>query len=105
VSQVQITDETKIHAGRSAHGGIREGQENRATLDRIGSKFRVQARPGAAGWWYEIIFNFYERGFSSAHLDWPDLGQGFKGYNRRILLNILIKVQNKRLNPLSDTAP
>jgi hypothetical protein len=63
MSQVQITDETKIRAGRSAHGGIREGQENWATLDRIGSKFRVQARPGAAGCWYKIIFTFYQRGF------------------------------------------
>ena len=40
--------------------------------------------------------------FSEIHLD---LGQGFKGYNRRILLNILIKIQNKRLNPLGNTAP
>ena len=31
-------------------------------------------------------------GFPSPHLDMPGLGQGFKAYNRWILLTILIKI-------------
>ena len=80
----------------------------------IGSRFRVQARPGlrlvayasesATGCGYEIIFTFYELGLPTAHLDGPGLGQGFKGYNRWTLLTILIKIRNTRHTPLGETA-
>jgi hypothetical protein len=45
-------------------------------------RFRAQARAGAMTCGYEIIFTFYELGFSSPHFDMPGLGQGFKGSNR-----------------------
>jgi hypothetical protein len=47
-----------------------------------GSRFGVQACPGATGCGYEIVFTFYEHCFPSPHFDMPGLGQGFKGYNR-----------------------
>ena len=68
-----------------------------------GSRFGVQAHPGATGCGYEIVFTFYGLGFSSTHLDIPGLGQGFKGYDRWILLTILIKIWNVRHAPLSET--
>jgi len=40
-------------------------------------RFRVQACPGATGCGYEIVFTFYEPGFTSPHFDMPGLGQGF----------------------------
>jgi hypothetical protein len=45
----------------------------------IRSRFWVQARPGATGCGYKIIFTFYELGFPSGHFDRAGLGQGFKG--------------------------
>ena len=67
------------------------------------SRFGVQARPGlrlvaarsyasesATGCDFEIVFTFYGIGFPSPHLDMLGLGQGFKGYNRWIMLPILI---------------
>jgi hypothetical protein len=68
-----------------------------------GSRFRVQARPDATGCGYEIIFTFYGLGFPLPHLDITGLGQWFKGYNRWILLPILIKIWHTRYNPMSDT--
>ena len=56
-----------------------------------GSRFRVQACPGATGCDYEIIFIFYGRVFPSQQIDMPSLGQGFKGYNRLILLTVNIQ--------------
>jgi len=47
----------------------------------VGSMFRVQARLGALGSWYENILTFHELGLSSEYIDRPGLGQGFKGCN------------------------
>jgi hypothetical protein len=44
----------------------------------IGSRFRVQARPGATGCGYEVIFTFYELGFPTAHLDRQVWARGSK---------------------------
>jgi hypothetical protein len=68
-----------------------------------GSRFGVQARPGATGCVYEIAFTFYGIGFPSPHLGMPGLGQGFKGYNPLILLPILIKIWHTRHTSLSET--
>jgi hypothetical protein len=46
-----------------------------------GSRFRVQARPGATECVYEIAFKVYGLDFPSPHLDMPGLGQGFKDCN------------------------
>jgi len=43
-----------------------------------GSRFRVQARPGATGCVYEIAFTFYGIGFSSPHLDMQVWARGSK---------------------------
>ncbi len=48
----------------------------------IGSRFRVQARPGATGCGYDIVIAYYGLGVPSPHLDIPGLGKGFKGYKR-----------------------
>ena len=76
-------------------------------------RFPVQARPGlrlvayasesATGCGYEIVFTFYGLGFPSPHLDKLGLGQGFKGYNRWLLLTILIKIWHTRHTPLGET--
>jgi len=68
-----------------------------------GSRFGVQARPGATGCVHEIAFTFYEIGFPSPDLEMPGLGPGFKGYNRWILFTILIKIWHNRHTPLSET--
>jgi hypothetical protein len=68
-----------------------------------GSKFRVQACPGATGCGYEIMFTFYELGFSSAHPDRPSLGQGFKGYKMMISPNLYSMVWMGRFHPLGET--
>jgi len=47
----------------------------------IGSRFRVQARPGSTGCGYDIVIAYYGLGFPSPHLGKSGLGQGFKGYN------------------------
>ena len=52
---------------------------------------------------YEIAITLYEIGFPSPHLEIPGLGQGFKGYNRWILLIILIKIWKIRHTPSSET--
>jgi hypothetical protein len=76
--------------------------KNSSAAVLIGSKFRVQARPGATGCVYETAFTFYGLGFPSPHLDMPGLGQGFKGYNRWELFILLIRIWNTRHTPLSE---
>jgi hypothetical protein len=46
----------------------------------IGSRFRVQTRPGAVGFVNEIVFTVNGFGLPSLHLNIPGLDQGFKGY-------------------------
>ena len=67
-----------------------------------GSMFGVPARPGATGCGYGITLTLYGVGFPSPHLDMSGLGQGFKGYNRWILLTLLIKIRHTRHTPLSQ---
>ena len=71
----------------------------------MGSKFKVQARPGATECGYDIVIAYYGLDFPSPHLGMSGLGQGFIGYNGGILLSIVIKIRNKRLNPLGKTVP
>jgi hypothetical protein len=89
----------------SAAAGQKSGQFNRNrnfVPKLIGSRFRVQARPGATGCGYEIVFTFSGLGLPSLHLNIPGLGQGFKGYNRWILHTILIKTWNTLHTPLGE---
>ena len=69
----------------------------------IGSRFRVQACPGAAGCGYDIVFAFYGLVFPSPHLDMPGLGQGFKGYNILISVTLYSIVWIGRFNLLGET--
>ena len=52
---------------------------------------------------YEIIFTFYELGFSSAHRDRPGLGQGLKGRNILISLILYSIVWIGLFHPLGET--
>jgi hypothetical protein len=69
----------------------------------IGSRFRVQARPGATGCGYAIIFILYGLGFLSPHLDMPGLGQGFKGYEMLISVILYSIVWMGLSHPLGET--
>jgi hypothetical protein len=74
------------------------------SLKLIGSGFKptlAYASESATDCGYENVFRFHGLGFPSPHLDMPGLGQGFKGYNRWILLSILIKIWNTRHTPLN----
>jgi len=50
------------------------------------------ASESATGCGYEIVSTFNGFGIPSPHLDMPGLGQGCKGYDRWILLPVLIKI-------------
>ena len=69
----------------------------------IGSKFRVQARPGATGCVSEIAFTFNGIGFSSPHLDKPGLGQGFKGFKMLNSVTLYSIVWIGLHHPLGET--
>ena len=69
----------------------------------IGSRFRVQARPGATGCVYEIAFTFYGIRFPSPHLDMPGLGQGFKGFGVLILVTLFSIVWVGLFHPMGET--
>jgi hypothetical protein len=64
---------------------------------------RVQARPGATGCGYEIVFTFYGLGFPSPHLDMPGLGQGFKGYKMLFSVVLCSIVWIGFFHPLGET--
>jgi hypothetical protein len=70
----------------------------------IGSRFRVQARPGATGYVYGITFTFYGIGFPSPDLGMSGLGQGFKGYKMLISVTLHSTVRIGLFHPLGETA-
>jgi hypothetical protein len=79
--------------------------ENGTLLPKvIGSRFRVQARPGATGCVFKIAFIFYGIGFPSPDLEMPGLGQGFKGYKMLISITLHSTVWIGHFHPLGETA-
>ena len=61
-----------------------------------GSRFRVQARPGATGCVTEIVFTLYGIGFPSPHLGMTGLGQGFKGFKMLFSSFFSVKICSNR---------
>ncbi len=53
---------------KSRHQVGRDSEPIRGRPELSGSKFGVQARPGATACGYEIVFAFYGLGFPSPHL-------------------------------------